>query len=177
MNKREIETVITVDDGEIVGIGGLLDDNERRTIEAIPFLGDLPLIGNLFRSRSRERNKTNLMIFIRPTIVRSPAEQRAVAARRYDYIRDQQQAQNPLREPSLDELVRDYMGTVPPNTPAELRPNDVVVDPTQLPGVGGAGPEAATPTVPAAAVPTTAPAVDVPMPRDARRPRQRERRR
>ena len=109
------------------------------------------------------------MIFIRPTIVRSPAEQRAVAARRYDYIRDQQQAQNPLREPSLDELVRDYMGTVPPSTPAELRPNDVVVDPTQLPGVGGPAPE------PAAAVPAT---MEVPMPSDARtqQPRQEPRR-
>ncbi len=52
LNKREIETVITVDDGEIVGIGGLLDDNERRTIEKIPFLGDLPAIGNLFSRRA-----------------------------------------------------------------------------------------------------------------------------
>jgi general secretion pathway protein D len=173
LNKRESDNTLVVEDGEIAVIGGLLDENERRTIEKIPLLGDLPVIGNLFRSRGRERNKTNLMIFIRPTIVRSPAEQRAVAARRYDYIRDQQQAQNPLREPSLDELVRDYMGTVPPNTPAELRPNDVVVDPTQLPGIGGAEAEAAAAPVPATAVP----AAEVPMPRDARRPRQRERRR
>jgi hypothetical protein len=105
LNKRESENTLVVEDGEIAVIGGLLDENERRTIEKIPLLGDLPVIGNLFRSRGRERNKTNLMIFIRPTIVRSPAEQRAVAARRYDYIRDQQQAQNPLREPTLDELV------------------------------------------------------------------------
>jgi general secretion pathway protein D len=173
LNKRESDNTLVVEDGEIAVIGGLLDENERRTIEKIPLLGDLPVIGNLFRSRGRERNKTNLMIFIRPTIVRSPAEQRAVAARRYDYIRDQQQAQNPLREPSLDELVRDYMGTVPPNTPAELRPNDVVVDPTQLPGIGGAEAEAAAAPVPATAVP----AAEVPMPRDARRPRPRERRR
>jgi general secretion pathway protein D len=159
LNKREADNTLVVEDGEIAVIGGLLDANERRTIEKIPFLGDLPLIGNLFRSRSRERNKTNLMIFIRPTIVRSPSESRAIAARRYDYIRDQQLAQNPLREPSLDELVRDYMGTAPPNTPAELRPDDVVVDPTALPGVGGAEPEAAAP-VPAPA--------EVPMPRDAR---------
>src|SRR3546814_1867683 len=55
LNKREIETTITVDDGEIVGIGGLLDDNERRTLEKIPFLGDIPLIGELFKSRSRPR--------------------------------------------------------------------------------------------------------------------------
>lgn len=162
LNKRETENTIVVDDGQIVVIGGLLDANERRTIEKIPILGDLPLIGNLFRSRGRERNRTNLMIFIRPTILRTAADARAVAARRYDYIRDQQLAHNPTREPSIDELVRDYMGTVPPSMPAELRPDDVVVDPTQLPGVGGEV-EAVPPE------PT-----DVPMPTD--RPRQEPRR-
>ena len=152
LNKREIENTITVDEGEIVGIGGLLDDNERRTIERIPLLGDIPIIGNLFRSRGRARNKTNLMIFIRPTILRSAADARAIAARRYDYIRDQQLAQNPRREPTIDELVRDYMGTVPPSTPVELRPNDIVVDPTHLPGVGGTA--------------EPAPQGEVPMPQD-----------
>ncbi len=97
LNKREIETVITVDDGEIVGIGGLLDDNERRTIEKIPFLGDLPAIGNLFKSKSRSRAKTNLMVFIRPTILRSPADARAMTERRYGYIRGMQYLQNPGR--------------------------------------------------------------------------------
>ena len=153
LNKRESENTLVVDDGEIAVIGGLLDENERRTLEKVPLLGDLPLIGNLFRSRGRERNKTNLMIFIRPTIIRSTADARAIAARRYDYIRDQQQAQNPMREPTLDELVRDYMGTVPPTTPAELRPNDVVVDPTRLPGIGGVDADPAP--------------VEVPMPSDA----------
>jgi len=165
LNKRESENTLVVEDGEIAVIGGLLDENERRTLEKIPLLGDLPVIGNLFRSRGRERNKTNLMIFIRPTIIRSPAEARAIAARRYDYMRDQQLAQNPLREPSLDELVRDYMATVPPNTPAELRPDDVVVDPTKLPGVGGVEPEPAAPV---------AAPVEVPMPSDARPPQRQE---
>ena len=168
LNKREVENTITVDEGEIVGIGGLLDDNERRTIEKIPVLGDLPLIGNLFRSRARVRNKTNLMIFIRPTILRSAADARAVAARRYDYIRDQQLAQNPAREPTIDELVRDYLGTVPPDTPAELRPNDVVVNPTTVPGVGGTEAEPRTP-VPAP--------VEPPIPNDARQPQRRTPRR
>ncbi len=156
LNKREADNTIVVDDGQIVVIGGLLDANEQRTIERIPILGDLPLIGNLFRSRGRERNRTNLMIFIRPTILRNAADARAVAARRYDYIRDQQLAQNPTREPTIDELVRDYMGTVPPTTPAELRPDDVVVDPTVLPGIGGEV-EAAAPAP-----------VEVPMPTDSR---------
>ena len=89
--------MITVDDGEIVGIGGLLDDNERRTIEKIPFLGDLPAIGNLFKSKSRSRAKTNLMVFIRPTILRSAADARAMTERRYGYIRGMQYQQNPER--------------------------------------------------------------------------------
>jgi general secretion pathway protein D len=143
LNKREIETTITVDDGEIVGIGGLLDDNERRTIEAIPLLGDLPLIGNLFRSKARSRAKTNLMVFIRPTILRSAEDARAMTERRYGYVRAQQYRQNPDYEPSIDELVREYMGAAPPNPPPPppppvdpaayapaVRPGDQVVTPT-----------------------------------------------
>jgi general secretion pathway protein D len=121
LNKREIETVITVDDGEIVGIGGLLDDNERRTLEKIPFLGDLPAIGNLFKSKSRTRAKTNLMVFIRPTILRSPEDARTMTERRYGYIRGMQYQQNPNEEPSIDELVREYMGMAPPD-PAPAPP-------------------------------------------------------
>jgi general secretion pathway protein D len=110
LNKREIETSIVVDNGDIIGIGGLLNDNERRTIEKIPLLGDLPVVGNLFKSRGRARDKTNLMVFIRPTILRSAADARAMTNRRYGYIRDRQYLQNPNQEPSLDELVREYMG-------------------------------------------------------------------
>lgn len=130
LNKREIETTITVDDGEIVALGGLLDDNERRTIEKIPLLGDIPVIGELFKSRSRSRNKTNLMVFIRPTIVRSAAEARAIAEQRYGYARREQLIDRPDREPTLDELVRDYLGTVPPAvTPL---PGDQVVQPAPV---------------------------------------------
>ena len=117
LNKRELETTITVDDGEIVGIGGLLDDNERRTIEKIPFLGDIPVLGNLFKSKGRARAKTNLMVFIRPTILRSAADARAMTDRRYGYVRARQYLQNPQAEPSLDELVREYMGATPPGAP------------------------------------------------------------
>ena len=140
LNKREIRTTITVDDGEIVGIGGLLDDNDRRTIERIPFLSDIPLVGNLFRSRTRSRARTNLMVFIRPTILRSAEDARAMSARRYGYIREQQRLHDPRYEPSIDELVREYLGTVPPGTVAEPRPEDQVVTPPAAPAVpeGGA---------------------------------------
>lgn len=110
LNKREIQTTVTVDDGQIVALGGLLDDNERRTIEKIPLLGDIPALGQLFRSRAKSREKTNLMVFIRPTILRSADDARKLAERRYGYIRGQQLMLRPNEEPSIDELVRDYMG-------------------------------------------------------------------
>ncbi|WP_443019845.1 type II secretion system secretin GspD [Sphingomonas adhaesiva] len=118
LNKREVETVLTVDDGAIGVIGGLLSDEERRTIEKIPLLGDIPVLGNLFRSRAKSRAKTNLMIFIRPTVIRSAADNRRVTEQRYGYLRLQQGQQDPLGEPSIDTLVRDYMGTTPPLPPA-----------------------------------------------------------
>lgn len=122
LNKREIETTVTVDDGEIIALGGLLDDNERRTIERIPLLSSVPVIGELFKSRSKSRTKTNLMVFIRPTILRSRADAQRVAAQRYGYVRDAQRAQDPKSEPTIDELVRDYMGTTPPVAPAAIAP-------------------------------------------------------
>jgi general secretion pathway protein D len=117
LNKREIETTVTIDDGQIIALGGLLDDNERRTIEKIPLLGDIPVVGELFKSRGRQRTKTNLMVFIRPTILRSAADARALAERRYGYVRNQQLQQRPDREPTIDELVRDYMGAELPIPP------------------------------------------------------------
>jgi general secretion pathway protein D len=120
LNKREIETTVTVDNGEIIALGGLLDDNERRTIEKIPLLGDIPVLGELFKSRSKSRQKTNLMVFIRPTILRSAADARALAERRYGYVRQQQLLNRPDQEPSIDELVREYMGAEPPVPPVDL---------------------------------------------------------
>ncbi len=125
LNKREIQTTVTVDDGQIVALGGLLDDNERRTIEKIPLLGDIPGLGQLFRSRAKSREKTNLMVFIRPTILRNAEDARKLAERRYGYIRDQQLLLRPNEEPSIDELVRDYMGAelpLPAPAAAEAAP-------------------------------------------------------
>ncbi|WP_294352961.1 type II secretion system secretin GspD [uncultured Sphingomonas sp.] len=118
LNKREVETVLTVDDGAIGVIGGLLSDEERRTIEKIPLLGDIPVLGNLFKSKAKSRSKTNLMIFIRPTVIRSAADNRRVTEQRYGYLRLQQGLQDPAGEPSIDALVRDYMGAAPPIPPA-----------------------------------------------------------
>ncbi|MGN6595899.1 type II secretion system secretin GspD [Sphingopyxis terrae] len=132
LNKRSFETTLTVDDGQILAIGGLLNDDERKTIERIPLLSDIPLIGELFKSRSRSRAKTNLMVFIRPTILKNAEDNAALTARRYGYIRDFQLRRNPGEEPAIDTLVRDYMGTTPP-LPSAATAADVTVGPREQP--------------------------------------------
>jgi general secretion pathway protein D len=132
INKREVKTTVTVRDREIIALGGLLDDNERRTIQKIPLLGDIPIIGELFKSRGRERTKTNLMVFIRPTILRTAEDAQAIAARRYNYVRAAQIEFNPKVEPSLDGIVRDYLGANIPVAPP-AGPNDQVISPRAMP--------------------------------------------
>ena len=117
LNKREVETRVLVDDGEIVALGGLLDQSDRNTLSKVPLLGDIPIVGQLFKHRSRSRDKTNLMVFIRPTIVRSAADAQAMSAGRWDYMRDRLPVMGE-RETALDELVREYLRTAPPVMPA-----------------------------------------------------------
>ena len=78
------------------------------------FLGDIPIIGNLFKSKAKQRTKTNLMIFIRPTILRTAQDSARLTEQRYGYLRLQQGLQSPNEEPSIDELVRDYLGAAAP---------------------------------------------------------------
>ena len=118
LNKRELETTLVVDDGDIAVAGGLLDQNDRLSVDKVPGLGDLPVLGGLFRSTSRQRGRTNLMVFIRPTIIRTPADAQALSADRWGYMRQQQLNNAPGVEPSLDEMLRDYMRTQPPVAPA-----------------------------------------------------------
>jgi len=120
LDKRELETTLVVDDGDIAVAGGLLDQNDRLSVDRVPVLSDVPLIGGLFRSESRQRGRTNLMIFIRPTIIRSPADAQRLTADRWGYMRQEQLRVAPDQEPSLDELIRDYIRTQPPVPPQYL---------------------------------------------------------
>ncbi|MEM9616571.1 MAG: type II secretion system secretin GspD [Pseudomonadota bacterium] len=86
-NKREITTTALVDDGEILVIGGLIDDQREIAQEKVPLLGDIPVVGNLFKQSSREQRRRNLMVFIRPTIIRDPDTARAATRRKFDYIK------------------------------------------------------------------------------------------
>ncbi|MCO4811604.1 MAG: type II secretion system secretin GspD [Gammaproteobacteria bacterium] len=91
VNKRTIDTTVIVDDGEILVLGGLLEDVLRESDQRVPILGDIPLLGVLFRSRRTEKLKTNLMIFIRPTILRDATQTSFETNQKYNYIRDVQQ--------------------------------------------------------------------------------------
>ena len=85
-NKRSLETHVLVNDGDIIVLGGLIEDTISDTVQKIPLLGDLPIFGRLFQFQSKARAKTNLMVFIRPTVLRTAIESSALTADRYDYI-------------------------------------------------------------------------------------------
>ncbi len=104
-SKRSIDTNVLVDDGQIVVLGGLIDDNLQDNEEKVPGLGDIPILGNLFKYRSRTHSKTNLMVFIRPTVVRNNEQSVDLASDRYEYIRAAQRNNKPddtLLMPNMD---------------------------------------------------------------------------
>ena len=93
-NKRSIESNVLVNDGSVVVLGGLLSDEYSGNQEKVPGLGDIPLLGYLFKADSRSRKKTNLMVFLRPVVVRDAAATESYSADRYEMMRGvQQQAQ------------------------------------------------------------------------------------
>lgn len=94
-NKRSVESTVLVDDGQIVVIGGLIQDTVKDSVEKVPGLGDIPLIGSLFKYNTRSRSKTNLMVFLRPTLLRSAQGVTSVTNDRYDYIVGEQRKAKP----------------------------------------------------------------------------------
>jgi general secretion pathway protein D len=133
LNKRSIESNVLVNDGGIVVIGGLLQDEYSGSQDKVPGLGDIPFLGGLFKSETRSRKKTNLMVFLRPVVIRDAASSDALSSSRYDsMIRAQiagQPAQSPVIKvneaatlPSLpapgSAPAPQPLGTVPPVVPA-----------------------------------------------------------
>lgn len=89
-NKRSIENTVLVDDGQTVVIGGLISDDAKNGDSRVPLLGDIPVIGNLFKYQTRSREKTNLMVFLRPLVIRDSKIAAQLTGSRYDYIRGEQ---------------------------------------------------------------------------------------
>lgn len=94
-NKRSIESSVLIDDGQIVVLGGLLQDEFANGNQAVPGLSQLPVFGNLFKSESRSRKKTNLMVFLRPMIIRDGQDSQQLSLSRYDTMRATQQSNQP----------------------------------------------------------------------------------
>jgi general secretion pathway protein D len=103
-NMRAIETNVLVDDGAIVVLGGLVQDSVTSNTEKVPLLGDLPIIGQLFRFESRRQQKTNLMVFLRPFIVRDESAAGGLAVDRYDNMRRLEETAAPPRHPVLPDM-------------------------------------------------------------------------
>ncbi|HEX8010567.1 MAG TPA: type II secretion system secretin GspD [Casimicrobiaceae bacterium] len=98
-NKRSLESTVIVDDGQIVVLGGLIQDSLTDNASKIPVAGDIPLVGSLFRYDNRQRTKTNLMVFLKPTVVRSSSATTSLTTDRYDYIIGEQERLKPAERP------------------------------------------------------------------------------
>jgi general secretion pathway protein D len=99
--KRSIESTIVVDDGQIIVLGGLIEDRFVESESKVPLLGDLPGIGGLFRSTAREKRRSNLMVFLRPVVMRDADSASRLSLDRYDLIRGEQQERQPRPHPLL----------------------------------------------------------------------------
>jgi len=145
LSKRALESSVVIDDQQIVVLGGLIQDSMTDGTEKLPYAGDIPVFGQLFRYDTRQRQKTNLMIFLKPTIVRGTNDGRAITSERYEYLRGEQLHTTPAPR-----------WFWPDPTMPELPPQGVSP---------GALPLAPVPVLPApAASPTPAPATAPPTP-------------
>ncbi len=114
-NTRTLETTIVVEDGHSIALGGLIQDTFDDTNQQVPWLGRIPFLGWLFRFKEKTKGKVNLMVFLRPTIVRKPSDAYAFTADRYDYILGEQLYVNPEKD-STDAL-RPFAPTRPDASP------------------------------------------------------------
>ena len=89
-NKRSIESTVLVDDGQIIVLGGLMQDTLNDAVERIPLVGEIPVVGQLFSYNKRSRNKTNLMVFLRPTLIRDSDSAEPLSGSQYDRVRGEQ---------------------------------------------------------------------------------------
>ena len=101
-NKRSLDTTVIVDDGNTIVLGGLIEDSITENTQAVPFLGRIPVLGWLFKYRTEKKTKTNLMVFLRPLIVRSAEDSYGFSASRYAHIHAEQKKLNKEPAPILE---------------------------------------------------------------------------
>lgn len=134
-NKRSFESSVLVEDGNIVVLGGLIEDRTDNSKSQVPLLGDIPFVGGLFRYENRGRRKTNLLVFLRPYVVRDESTSSSLALDRYDYIRGQVAAGTLPDNLVFRDLQGRQLPATPPVPPAMRRQQE-----------GGTGAPAAAPT-------------------------------
>ncbi|MBV8909417.1 MAG: type II secretion system secretin GspD [Gammaproteobacteria bacterium] len=162
-NKRTVSTTVLIEDGGIVVLGGLIEDDRNKSESRVPYLGNIPLIGLLFKTRSDRSTKTNLMIFIRPKILRDAAQAAYETDLKYNYMQDQQKPILHTHE-ALPLLPGVPPGKLPPLPPAPPPGKDAA---TSIPPQTGANPSggasAQPPSAPATGPgPQSAPATSAP---------------
>jgi len=168
---------VLVEDGSFVVISGLIQDQADETQNKIPILGDLPLIGRLFRYDTRAHSKTQTMVFLRPTIIRDEAAAADIALNRYDYMRTQVEQSRQGSLPPLPDLSVEALPPVPPPAPSKA-PHSNLPDSSHAARTQAAPVALASAASPAAAGPADASPyqlIQVSSLRDIRRGRQLQR--
>jgi general secretion pathway protein D len=129
-NKRDIKTTVLVDDGGIIVLGGLMKDTVAESQDSVPGLGAIPVIGNLFKSRTGSRQKTNLLVFLRPKILRDQRATEATSVSKYDEIRDEEKS---LHKGKITLLPGETQPSIPPMPagPQSVLPTSQGATPTQ----------------------------------------------
>jgi general secretion pathway protein D len=125
LSKRALESSVVIDDSQIIVLGGLIEDRLADGSDKVPVLGDVPGVGTLFRYDARRREKTNLMIFLKPTVIRTSHDGREVTSERYDYLKSEQARTSPgplpfWPDPTKPELPREGLT---PGTPGVTQPS------------------------------------------------------
>ena len=127
-NKNSIETTIVADDGQIMVLGGQMKEQYDGGQDKVPFLGDMPGVGGLFRTETRSRNKSVLLVFLRPVVLRDAQSARSIAIDRYEAIRAEQQS----AQPDTSRVISINQGPVLPSLPALTNDKSPITVPPDL---------------------------------------------
>ena len=144
LSKRALESSVIVDDQQVAVLGGLIQDTFSDGSDRVPVLGNLPVVGPLFRYDARKRQKVNLLVFLKPTVVRNDAQGRALTSERYDYIMGEQQKSRPQERffwqdqtvptlPPMGMMPGTPAGELPSVTPQPTPPPSPLVVPKTAP--------------------------------------------